>query len=76
MLPIPYSMKLSILIYANLATVVSAAIPRYNSRAFDGLLSKRENSVNDSSPNLVVDLGYARYRGVANLSTGLDTWKG
>lgn len=69
-------MKLFIWIHACLATVVSAAVPNYNSRASDGLLSKRQSTVNQSSSSLIVDLGYERYMGVANLSTGLNTWKG
>lgn len=66
-------MKLSIVIYAYLAAFVSAAIPSYNSKAFNDLLSKRQST---SSSSLVVDLGYEQYRGVTNLSTGLNTWKG
>ena len=54
--------------------VVASATPRYNSKAFDGVLSKRQSSGDSSS--LVVDLGYERYLGVANASTGLNTWKG
>ena len=69
-------MKLSIVIYASLATLVSAAIPSYESRTFDGLLTKRQSNVDQLSSNLVVDLGYERYMGVANVSTGLNTWKG
>ena len=53
---------------------LASSIPTYNSRAFDAALSKRQNPANSSS--LVVDLGYEQYRGVANASTGLNTWKG
>ncbi|KAM0803482.1 carboxylesterase type B [Usnea florida] len=63
-------------VYLCLAAVVSAATPNYNSRTFDSLLSKRQSTGNHSSSSLVVDLGYDQYMGVANLSTGLNTWKG
>lgn len=69
-------MRSSIAICAYLAAVVSAATASYNSRAFDGLLSKRQSTIDQSVSSLVVDLGYERYMGVANLSTGLNTWKG
>ena len=62
--------------YVCLAATVSAGTPSHNSRIFDRLLSKRQSTINQSSSRLVVDLGYDQYRGVANLSTGLDTWKG
>ena len=61
---------------AYLAVIVSAATPSYNSKAFDNLFSKRQSTVDQSSPSLLVDLGYERYMGVANASTGLHTWKG
>lgn len=69
-------MRFFIAIHAYLAGVISAATPSYNSKAFDGLLSKRQSTVTQSSSSLVVDLGYAQYMGVSNLSTGLNTWKG
>ena len=69
-------MRFFVAMYVCLAAVVSAATPNYNSKTFDGLLSKRQSTVNRSSPRLVVDLGYDQYMGVANLSTGLNTWKG
>jgi len=69
-------MKFSLAICADLVAIVSAAAPRYNSRAFDGVLSKRQNTVNHSSSSLIVDLGYEQYTGVANQSTKLNTWKG
>ena len=70
-------MKFALTICANLAVTASAAAaaPRYNSRAFDGVLSKRQTSTNISS-NLIVDLGYEQYMGVAHASTGLNTFKG
>ena len=68
-------MKFALTICAGLAVIASAAAPRYNSRAFDGVLSQRQTSTNTSS-NLIVDLGYERYMGVANASTGLNTFKG
>ncbi|KAF6240138.1 hypothetical protein HO173_001748 [Letharia columbiana] len=69
-------MRFFIAIHAYLAAVISAATPSYNSKAFDGLLSKRQSTVTQSSSSLVADLGYAQYMGVSNLSTGLNTWKG
>ena len=69
-------MIFSFTVYAYLAGLVSAAVPSYNSKAFDNLLSKRQSTVDQSSSSLVVDLGYGRYMGVANASTGLHTWKG
>ena len=68
-------MKFALTICASLAVIASAAAPRYNGRAFDGVLSKRQTSTNISS-NLIVDLGYEQYMGVANASTGLNTFKG
>ena len=68
-------MKLYLSLCASLATFASAAAPQYNSRAFDGVLSKRQTSTNVSS-DLIVDLGYEQYMGVANASTGLNTFKG
>lgn len=63
-------------IFACLAAIVSASVPRYDDRAFDSLLMKRQIAINQTSSSLVVDLGYEQYLGVANLSTGLKTWKG
>ena len=42
---------------------------------FDHLVAARELALSASS-DLVVDLGYERYQGVHNDSTGLNTWKG
>ena len=69
-------MIFSFTVCAYLAGVVSAANPSYNSNAFDNLFNKRQSTVDQSSSSLVVDLGYGRYMGVANKSTGLHTWKG
>ena len=68
-------MKIQISVCASLATLAFAATPRYNARAFDSVLAKRQSTSTPSS-NLVVDLGYEQYMGVANASTGLNTWKG
>ena len=68
-------MKFSLSTCVSLTTIASAAAPRYNSRAFDGVLSKRQTITNTTS-NLIVDLGYEQYMGVANASTGLNTFKG
>ena len=69
-------MIFSFAIYGYLAAIASAATPSYNSKAFDHLLSERQSTVDQPSSNLVVDLGYARYMGVADASAGLHTWKG
>ena len=69
-------MNFSFALCAYLAAIVSAATPSYNSKAFDNLFNKRQSTVNQSSSSLVVDLGYERYMGAANASTGLHTWKG
>ena len=47
----------------------------FNPRPFDQLLSARQVSQNTSN-ELLVDLGYEQYQGVHNESTGLNTWKG
>ena len=69
-------MKFQLSICASLASLALAATPRYNARAFDSVLAKRQSTSTPSSSNLVVDLGYEQYMGVANASTGLNTWKG
>ena len=66
-------MKFHISVWASLATLALAATPRYNGRAFESMLSKRQST---SGSGLTVDLGYEQYMGVANASTGLNTWKG
>lgn len=68
-------MKLFFAICASLATFATAAFPRYNGRALDSVLSKRQNSVKQYLSSLVVDLGYEQHMGVQNASTCLDTWK-
>ena len=50
-----------------------AAAPYLNPKPFDALLSKRQST---STSGITVDLGYEIYQGVANASTGLNTWKG
>ena len=66
-------MRFRFVVFGALATIVSAT-PRYNSKVFDSVRSKRQASEGASS--FIVDLGYERYQGVANTSTGLNTWKG
>lgn len=66
-------MHLHLAVCAVLA-VTAFAIPRYNTKAFDSALSKPQGS--DNSSSLLIDLGYEQYMGVANASTGLNTWKG
>src|ERR1700733_11735279 len=54
--------------------VLAAATPSYNARPFVASLENRQSQNINSS--LQVDLGYDVYQGVANTSTGLNTWKG
>ena len=66
-------MKFHLSVCASLATLAFAATPRYNGRAFDSVIGRRQST---SASSLTVDLGYEQYMGVANASTGLNTWKG
>ena len=66
-------MKLQLSLCASLVTLAFAATPRYNVRAFDSVIGRRQST---STSSLTVDLGYEQYMGVANASTGLNTWKG
>ena len=63
-------MKVFVLVFAALVR----ASP-LDPHPFDHLLAAREPAWSASS-NLIVDLGYERYQGVHNDSTGLNTWKG
>jgi len=58
-----------------LAALSVAASP-YNPRPFDPFLSVRQLPQKTSANGLIVDLGYEQYQGIANQSTGLNTWKG
>lgn len=50
---------------------------RYDHQAFTrGSGRRQESSSIALESNLVVDLGYERYQGVANASSGLNTWLG
>jgi len=51
----------------------STTIAFPQSRPFKHALNARQNAGNDS---LTVDLGYGVYRGYANASTGINTWRG
>ncbi|KAL9623697.1 MAG: hypothetical protein Q9204_007933 [Flavoplaca sp. TL-2023a] len=53
-----------------------SAFPSYNARPFDSFLDRRQASSNASSTAPEVDLGYERYQGVADPSTGLNIFKG
>ena len=61
--------------FALVLSVAAAAVPSYNSRPFAASLQRRQSS-NSSGQSLQVDLGYEIYQGVANSTTGLNTWKG
>lgn len=61
---------LVLLATAAASIVHGSALP---SKPFNHLLEKRQTA---GSSSLQVDLGYEVYEGVANASTGLNTWKG
>ena len=67
-----HSIVKSLALGAVLATGVLAT--PFTPKPFDAALSKRQSTI--PADNLVVDLGYERYQGVANSSTGLNTWRG
>ncbi|KAL8709781.1 MAG: hypothetical protein Q9220_005567 [cf. Caloplaca sp. 1 TL-2023] len=52
------------------------ASPVFDPRPFDTHLIRRQSVDNSSTTGPVVDLGYERYQGVANTTTGLNTFKG
>ncbi|KAI4282223.1 MAG: hypothetical protein L6R38_003087 [Xanthoria sp. 2 TBL-2021] len=58
-----------------LTSFISAS-PSYNARPFDSFLTRRQTPTNTSPTAPEVDLGYERYQGVAEPSTGLNTFKG
>lgn len=58
-----------------LTSFISAS-PSYNARPFDSFLTRRQTPTNTSLTAPEVDLGYERYQGVADPSTGLNTFKG
>ncbi|KAL8724491.1 MAG: hypothetical protein Q9166_007925 [cf. Caloplaca sp. 2 TL-2023] len=55
---------------------LASASPTYNPRPFDSFLNRRQTTGNASSTAPEVDLGYERYRGVADVRTGLNTFLG
>lgn len=64
-------------LYVLLLTLLSfASASPFNARPFESFSHKRQLIENTSANELIVDLGYERYQGVANASTGLNTWKG
>lgn len=65
---------LSAFVVASAALVSSS--PTYNARPFDHLLNRRQSSGNSTPAAPVVDLGYERYQGVANSTTGINTFQG
>ncbi|KAL8792233.1 MAG: hypothetical protein Q9195_005189 [Heterodermia aff. obscurata] len=66
-------LKLCALVFFTLVSQI--ATNQFNPRPFDQFLSTRQLAQN-ASYDLLIDLGYERYRGVHNDSTGLNTWKG
>lgn len=70
-------MKFLLVVFPVLLAIASAS-PVLNHRPFEAVWSKR-GSKRESSGNLdsfTVDLGYERYRGVSNVTTGLNIFKG
>ncbi|KAL8769875.1 MAG: hypothetical protein Q9209_004313 [Squamulea sp. 1 TL-2023] len=70
-----YVSRLYLAISLSLLSLVVAS-PAYNARPFDSFIARRQNPSNTSSEAPQVDLGYERYQGVADASTGLNTFKG
>ncbi|KAL8669527.1 MAG: hypothetical protein Q9168_005887 [Polycauliona sp. 1 TL-2023] len=60
---------------SSVASLISAA-PAYNARPFDSFLARRQAPSNTSSAAPEVDLGYERYQGVADPTTGLNIFMG
>ncbi|KAL8791238.1 MAG: hypothetical protein Q9213_000195 [Squamulea squamosa] len=73
-----FIIRVSHLYLAILSSLLSlvAASPAYNARPFESFVARRQTPSNTSSENPQVDLGYERYQGVADPSTGLNTFKG
>ena len=67
-------MRFWLALSAGLAASTSA-FPDPKLKAPRTALGERQNAERDLSP-LVVDLGYERYLGVVDGSTGIKTWKG
>lgn len=65
-----------VFILSTIFTSVTLVTPHYNHEAFEDVLSKRQGSGDLGNNGLVVDLGYERYQGVFNSSTGLNNWFG
>ena len=63
---------MKVLVFALAALVHASPLDLH---PFDHSYDARDLDLNASS-DLVVDLGYERYQGVHNDSTGLNTWKG
>lgn len=57
-------------------TSVTSTTPSYNPRPFDRVKSMRQLSASRTATDLIVDLGYERYQGILNSSTGLNNWFG
>ncbi|KAL8804443.1 MAG: hypothetical protein Q9182_002548 [Xanthomendoza sp. 2 TL-2023] len=55
---------------------VRLASQLHNTRPFDSILTQRQVADNTSTTAPVVDLGYERYQGVADVTTGLNTFRG
>ena len=62
-----------VLALALIFSVTTSASP-LSAQPFADLLARRDSSVTDDS--LTVDLGYSKYKGTYNASTGINSWKG
>lgn len=65
-------MRFSILLSVLIA--IASASPPFHSRPFDKVWNKRESP--ESPDPLVVDLGYERYRGLHDSTTGTNIFRG
>ena len=68
-----HSVQLVLTVCAAVISSVSATNV-YRARSLKSVLSERQSS--GPSQNLVIDLGYERYQGVSNATTGLNDWFG
>lgn len=63
-----------VLLLAAFTSRNSVAASHYIEESNIDVVEKRQDAF--SQTDLIVDLGYERYQGVANSSTGLNTWLG
>lgn len=68
-------LAISIVSAAIISAASASASSKFQNGAFTAALGKRQSAKN-TSYSLVIDLGYEQYEGVADKSTGINTWKG